>query len=201
MIGPDVLHGVHKKLVVRLPAHDLDGSACRERQSRRSAPRVRRSPDAAGRELGTSPGPALESLAKLLQGDQEPVFVGGQQMRTTFVFTDVERSTDLVGPSATRLGTNLRAWHDRALRGLFAEHGGEEIDHAGDGFFVAFPDAPGLSAARSRFSVVCSSIAASTASRLSCGSTCTLPSPCVPPTPTSARVSTSGAHRRHGGRR
>jgi class 3 adenylate cyclase len=26
------------------------------------------------------------------------------------------------------------------MRHCFAEHGGEEVDHAGDGFFVAFPD-------------------------------------------------------------
>lgn len=34
-------------------------------------------------------------------------------------------------------------WHDRTLRTLFAEYGGDEVDHAGDGFFVAFrnPDA------------------------------------------------------------
>ena len=35
---------------------------------------------------------------------------------------------------------DLRRWHDQTLRGSFADHGGEEIDHAGDGFFVAFPD-------------------------------------------------------------
>ena len=36
---------------------------------------------------------------------------------------------------------DLRRWHDQTLRASFADHGGEEIDHAGDGFFVAFPDA------------------------------------------------------------
>jgi class 3 adenylate cyclase len=35
----------------------------------------------------------------------------------------------------------LVGWHDRTLRQLFGEHGGEEVDHSGDGFFVAFPDA------------------------------------------------------------
>ena len=37
--------------------------------------------------------------------------------------------------------TDLRRWHDQTLRTSFTEHGGEEIDHAGDGFFVAFADA------------------------------------------------------------
>jgi class 3 adenylate cyclase len=35
----------------------------------------------------------------------------------------------------------LIGWHDSTLRELFGEHGGEVVDHAGDGFFVAFPDA------------------------------------------------------------
>ena len=29
------------------------------------------------------------------------------------------------------------------MRECFAAHGGEEVDHAGDGFFVAFPDSKG----------------------------------------------------------
>ena len=36
---------------------------------------------------------------------------------------------------------DLRRWHNEALRSSFGDHEGEEIDHAGDGFFVAFPDA------------------------------------------------------------
>ena len=59
----------------------------------------------------------------------------------TFVFTDIERSTDLVGLIGDEAWNDLRAWHDRALRALFEEHDGEEINHAGDGFFVAFRDA------------------------------------------------------------
>jgi class 3 adenylate cyclase len=36
---------------------------------------------------------------------------------------------------------DLIQWHDKSLRSLFASHGGQEIDHAGDGFFVAFDSA------------------------------------------------------------
>ena len=36
---------------------------------------------------------------------------------------------------------DLRRWHNEVLRSSFDDHDGEEIDHAGDGFFVAFPDA------------------------------------------------------------
>jgi class 3 adenylate cyclase len=55
----------------------------------------------------------------------------------TFLFTDIEKSTDL----ARRLGPEfgaLRAEHRRVLRQAFAKHGGHEIDTAGDGFFVVF---------------------------------------------------------------
>ena len=55
----------------------------------------------------------------------------------TFLFTDIEGSTDL----ARRLGSGFataRAEHRRALRQAFADHDGHEIDTAGDGFFVAF---------------------------------------------------------------
>jgi class 3 adenylate cyclase len=55
----------------------------------------------------------------------------------TFLFTDIERSTDLV----RRLGADfgrVRGEHHRILREAFERHGGHEIDTAGDGFFVAF---------------------------------------------------------------
>jgi class 3 adenylate cyclase len=55
----------------------------------------------------------------------------------TFLFTDIEGSTDL----ARRLGAGfgeLRAEHHRTMRTAIAAHGGHEIDTAGDGFFVAF---------------------------------------------------------------
>src|SRR5215510_3381685 len=57
----------------------------------------------------------------------------------TFMFTDIVRSTQLVEAIGDEAWADLVRWHDQALRALFAAHGGEEIDHAGDGFFVAFP--------------------------------------------------------------
>ena len=59
----------------------------------------------------------------------------------TFMFTDIVRSTDLVEAIGDEAWKDLLGWHDRTLRSLLAEHGGEEIDHTGDGFFVAFADA------------------------------------------------------------
>ena len=59
----------------------------------------------------------------------------------TFMFTDVVRSTNLVEAIGDEAWTDLVHWHDQTLRSLFAAYGGEEVDHAGDGFFVAFAGA------------------------------------------------------------
>ncbi len=56
----------------------------------------------------------------------------------TFMFTDIVRSTKLVEAIGDSAWGQLLAWHDRLLRSLFARYEGEEIDHAGDGFFVSF---------------------------------------------------------------
>ena len=57
----------------------------------------------------------------------------------TFVFTDIVGSTALIERVGDEAWAETRAWHDATLRRLFTAHGGVEIDHAGDGFFVAFP--------------------------------------------------------------
>jgi class 3 adenylate cyclase len=58
----------------------------------------------------------------------------------TLMFTDIAKSTELVEAIGDEGWTDVIRWHDRTLRALFAEHQGHEIDHAGDGFFVAFQD-------------------------------------------------------------
>ena len=58
----------------------------------------------------------------------------------TFFFSDIVGSTQLVEAIGDQAWTGLVAWLDGSLRECFAAHGGEEVDHAGDGFFVAFPD-------------------------------------------------------------
>jgi class 3 adenylate cyclase len=55
----------------------------------------------------------------------------------TFLFTDIERSTELARQLGAEFGS-VRAEHRRILREAFAHHGGHEIDTAGDGFFVVF---------------------------------------------------------------
>jgi class 3 adenylate cyclase len=70
----------------------------------------------------------------------------------TFLFTDIEGSTDL----ARRLGEKFgaaRSEHRRLLREAFEHFSGHEIDTAGDGFFVVFQragDAIGAAAAAQR---------------------------------------------------
>jgi class 3 adenylate cyclase len=56
----------------------------------------------------------------------------------TFMFTDIVTSTDLVGVIGDEAWAEVLHWHDRELRAAIAEHRGDEVDHTGDGFFVAF---------------------------------------------------------------
>jgi len=69
--------------------------------------------------------------------DDEPATRVGR----AFMFTDIERSTDLIGVIGDDAWNDLLSWHDRTLRSLFAAHGGEIGHPTGDGFFVAFPNA------------------------------------------------------------
>jgi len=64
----------------------------------------------------------------------------GRAVRT-FLVTDIVGSTSLIDVIGDEAWGDLRRWHDQTLRSSFAENGGEEIDHAGDGFFIAFHDA------------------------------------------------------------
>jgi class 3 adenylate cyclase len=67
-----------------------------------------------------APGPPVERVTK------------------TFMFTDIVTSTDLLGVIGDEAWSEVLRWHDRELRSAFSQRGGEEVDHTGDGFFVAF---------------------------------------------------------------
>lgn len=56
----------------------------------------------------------------------------------TFLFSDIEGSTELLRRVGEVAFAAVRADHRRLLRDAFAANGGHEIDTAGDGFFVAF---------------------------------------------------------------
>jgi class 3 adenylate cyclase len=64
--------------------------------------------------------------------------VDRNRVERTFLFTDIVTSTDLIGLIGDSAWEALLGWHDRELRALFAEHGGVEANHTGDGFFVTF---------------------------------------------------------------
>lgn len=79
----------------------------------------------------------VQTVQGLLAGDE------GEKPRatvtTTFMFTDIVTSTDLIGLIGDSAWADLLEWHDRTLRAAFAA-GGEVVNHTGDGFLVVFDD-------------------------------------------------------------
>lgn len=59
----------------------------------------------------------------------------------TFMFTDIVGSTGLIDAVGDEAWGPLLAWHDATIRALLRAHHGQEVHHAGDGFFVAFETA------------------------------------------------------------
>jgi class 3 adenylate cyclase len=96
-----------------------------------------RSAHATFERLGAGPDVrrATDFLARV-EGASVPV-----RVVRTFMFTDIVGSTALIEAIGDEAWGDLRRWHDDTLRACFLMHDGEEIDHAGDGFFVAFRDA------------------------------------------------------------
>ena len=68
--------------------------------------------------------------------------LGEVPLSRTFVFTDIVDSTKLADAVGEAKWQKLLAWHDRTLRELIEEHGGDVIKQTGDGFFAAF-ESPG----------------------------------------------------------
>jgi class 3 adenylate cyclase len=79
---------------------------------------------------------ARRVLSEIAVPDEPP-----ERVARAFMFTDIVRSTDLIGVIGDDAWEDLLRWHDRTLRSLFAAHGGNVAHPTGDGFFVAFPDA------------------------------------------------------------
>jgi class 3 adenylate cyclase len=74
-----------------------------------------------------------------LLGEKAPVAPGTPlRVAKTFMFTDIVTSTDLIGLIGDDAWDELLRWHDRELRSSIGQHGGEEVNHTGDGFFAAF---------------------------------------------------------------
>lgn len=56
----------------------------------------------------------------------------------TLMFTDIVGSTGLIDAVGDEAWGRLLRWHDTTIRALLRAHRGQEVHHAGDGFFVAF---------------------------------------------------------------
>jgi tetratricopeptide (TPR) repeat protein len=67
---------------------------------------------------------AAEALGRLAAA------AGGERTGRTFLSTDICDSTPLVEAIGDEAWVGLVGWHDRTLRELFGEHGGEEVDHS-----------------------------------------------------------------------
>ena len=92
---------------------------------------------AAFERLGAGPD---AMRAKRLMDERAPAQPAPTIAQRTLLFSDIVGSTQLVEAIGDQAWSGLVAWLDDALRQCFASHDGEEVDHAGDGFFVAFPD-------------------------------------------------------------
>ena len=89
--------------------------------------------------LGAAPD--VQRAGRLLDElDKSRLARSGKTVRVTrtFMFTDIVGSTNLLEAMGDGAWGSLVRWHDQALRAQFSTFRGEEIDHAGDGFFVAF---------------------------------------------------------------
>ncbi len=67
--------------------------------------------------------------------------VAPRRVQKTFMFTDIEKSTNLVEALGDEAWQGVLRWHDETLRSMFVAHKGEEVSATGDGFFVGF-DSP-----------------------------------------------------------
>ena len=162
--GSDALraHATQARGAVQLAEGDAAGAARSAREAWRfwheidapyEAAKARTLLGLAARELGDEDGalphlqaarsafqqlgavPDARRLAALVPDSAGPVSL---PVMRAFLFTDIVSSTRLVEVVGDDAWGDLVGWHNSALRSLFAEHGGEEVDHAGDGFFVAF---------------------------------------------------------------
>lgn len=61
-----------------------------------------------------------------------------QHVQTTFMFTDVVGSTQLIEAIGDEAWENLLRWHDDTLRRVIEAHSGEVVKQTGDGFLAVF---------------------------------------------------------------
>jgi class 3 adenylate cyclase len=81
---------------------------------------------------------AFDRLGAFLDVQRAGELLGESQTRRTFMFTDIVDSTKLVEVLGEDKWRKLLGWHDRKLRELIEDAGGEVIKQTGDGCFAAF---------------------------------------------------------------
>ena len=119
-------------------ARALLAQAIREQGDEETAALELRAARSTFEKLGAVPD--RNAVDDLLAGLAASADLVSERGMKTFLFTDIVRSTDLVSAIGDEAWLDVVRWHDEKLRSLFVQHGGEEVDHAGDGFFVAFDD-------------------------------------------------------------
>lgn len=90
--------------------------------------------------LGAAPD--ARAAAALLNEPDQTAATQRTTVTTALMFTDIVNSTALVEAIGDEAWDDVLRWHDETLRSLIVRHGGEEANHTGDGFFVAFQDVP-----------------------------------------------------------
>jgi class 3 adenylate cyclase len=80
----------------------------------------------------------FERLGAALDLQRAAELLGESRTRRTFMFTDIVDSTKLVEVLGEEKWGKLLTWHDRRLRELIEQAGGEVIKQTGDGYFAAF---------------------------------------------------------------
>jgi class 3 adenylate cyclase len=93
--------------------------------------------DGATEELATAKA-TFERLGAVLDLQRAAELLGEAPAKRTFMFTDIVDSTKLVDALGEERWRKLLTWHDRRLRELIEDAGGEVIKHTGDGYFAAF---------------------------------------------------------------
>jgi class 3 adenylate cyclase len=93
--------------------------------------------DGAKEELAAAKA-TFERLGAALDLQRASELLGESGTRRTFMFTDIVDSTKLVEVLGEEKWRKLLTWHDRRLRELIEQAGGEVIKQTGDGYFAAF---------------------------------------------------------------
>ena len=93
--------------------------------------------DGAEEEIGAAKA-TFERLGAVLDLQRAAELLGESPARRTFMFTDIVDSTKLIEVVGEEKWRKVLTWHDRSLRELIEQAGGELIKQTGDGYFAAF---------------------------------------------------------------